>query len=122
MPLYDHPAPVDNNMVNAPDRTRSSVGTATDMGLAIHTLAARLFPICRSITGNGVRDTLAILGQQMIYCDCGCLFAETLRVSRRKTITTRGSERVERRASRALMSVALPAARMHMLSTNFMHF
>jgi len=52
-------------MVNAPDRTKSSVGTATDIGLSIHTLAARLFPICRSITGDGVRDTLAILGQQI---------------------------------------------------------
>ena len=34
-----------------------------DVGQALHDLAARLFPICRSITGNGVRRTLEILGQ-----------------------------------------------------------
>ena len=30
-------------------------------GAAMHQLAARLFPICRSITGDGVRESLAIL-------------------------------------------------------------
>ncbi len=30
-------------------------------GLELHKLAARLYPICRSITGPGVRETLAIL-------------------------------------------------------------
>ncbi|TCL74556.1 DUF4910 domain-containing protein [Rhizobium sp. BK251] len=33
----------------------------TDIGQHIYALASRLFPICRSITGNGVRDTLGIL-------------------------------------------------------------
>ena len=32
-----------------------------DCGPAMHALAAELFPICRSITGDGVRETLAIL-------------------------------------------------------------
>jgi aminopeptidase-like protein len=32
-------------------------------GEALHKLAAELYPICRSITGNGVRETLAILGR-----------------------------------------------------------
>jgi len=33
----------------------------TDTGKEIHRLARRLFPICRSITGDGVRETLKIL-------------------------------------------------------------
>ena len=33
----------------------------THLGQAMHDLAARLFPICRSITGPGVRETLRIL-------------------------------------------------------------
>ena len=32
-----------------------------DCGQWMHELAAKLFPICRSITGNGVRETLRIL-------------------------------------------------------------
>lgn len=31
----------------------------------MHALAGRLFPICRSITGDGTRATLAILGEQL---------------------------------------------------------
>jgi aminopeptidase-like protein len=33
----------------------------TSLGKQIHRLATELFPICRSITGNGVRQTLGIL-------------------------------------------------------------
>ncbi len=36
-----------------------------DDGSAIFALAAELYPICRSITGNGVRETLAILGRHV---------------------------------------------------------
>ena len=32
-------------------------------GRAMHELVARLFPLCRSITGNGVRETLRLLGE-----------------------------------------------------------
>lgn len=32
-----------------------------DLGQAMHQLMAELFPICRSITGNGVRETLKII-------------------------------------------------------------
>ena len=40
------------------------VGIA-DLGAELETLLQRLYPICRSITGQGVRDTLAILGEEM---------------------------------------------------------
>ena len=33
--------------------------------LDMHALIARLYPICRSITGDGVRETLRILGEQI---------------------------------------------------------
>lgn len=36
-----------------------------DYGRAMHQLLARLFPICRSITGDGVRETLDILRQHI---------------------------------------------------------
>ena len=32
-----------------------------DIGEEIYALAAKIYPICRSITGNGVRDTLGLL-------------------------------------------------------------
>lgn len=34
-------------------------------GQFMHDLAKRLFPICRSLTGDGVRETLAILGEHL---------------------------------------------------------
>ena len=34
-------------------------------GPALHALAARLYPICRSITGDGVRQTLGILAETL---------------------------------------------------------
>ena len=37
----------------------------TDVGLAMYDLIARLYPICRSITGDGVRETLKILAQEI---------------------------------------------------------
>ena len=36
-----------------------------DIGGELHALVSRLFPICRSITGEGVRRTLAILSEQV---------------------------------------------------------
>jgi len=34
-------------------------------GVAIHALIGELYPICRSITGNGVRQTLARLKREI---------------------------------------------------------
>ena len=39
--------------------------SATGIGDGIHALAAKLFPICRSITGDGVRQTLEIIGEHI---------------------------------------------------------
>ncbi|AMV39208.1 DUF4910 domain-containing protein [Planctomyces sp. SH-PL62] len=36
-----------------------------DMGQAMYEMIARLFPICRSITGNGVRESLAIVREHV---------------------------------------------------------
>ena len=38
-----------------------AAATTRDAGVEMHDLITRLFPICRSITGNGVRETFAIL-------------------------------------------------------------
>ncbi|HSH01831.1 MAG TPA: DUF4910 domain-containing protein [Anaerolineae bacterium] len=37
----------------------------SDMGESIYELASRLFPICRSLTGEGVRETLRILQEKI---------------------------------------------------------
>jgi aminopeptidase-like protein len=36
-----------------------------DVGERMHAFARQLFPICRSITGNGVRETLRLIGQRL---------------------------------------------------------
>lgn len=36
-----------------------------DLGRAMHDLARRLYPICRSITGEGLRETLRLLQEQL---------------------------------------------------------
>jgi aminopeptidase-like protein len=38
---------------------------AMEVGLELHEFAARLFPICRSITGDGIRRTLGLIGEQI---------------------------------------------------------
>jgi aminopeptidase-like protein len=39
--------------------------TARDVGDSMYRLATELYPICRSITGNGVRETLGILRREI---------------------------------------------------------
>lgn len=41
------------------------MGKKLEEGEKMHKLAQRLFPICRSITGNGVRETLHILKEEI---------------------------------------------------------
>lgn len=48
------------------DRVPADPGlTPPAEGLYLHDLATRLFPIHRSLTGNGVRETLAIIGEHL---------------------------------------------------------
>ena len=35
------------------------------IGAELHQFARELFPICRSITGNGIRQTLALIGKRV---------------------------------------------------------
>src|SRR5215203_1914024 len=51
---------------DAPRADPDGVGVAGESpGAAMHALARRLFPITRSITGDGVRETLRILGEHL---------------------------------------------------------
>jgi aminopeptidase-like protein len=43
----------------------ATAATPTEPGRAMHELAAELYPICRSITGDGVRRTLARLAEEI---------------------------------------------------------
>ncbi|HCF94176.1 MAG TPA: hypothetical protein DEW46_03875, partial [Verrucomicrobia bacterium] len=49
--------------MNTPDSILNILDAWSDPGRDVHRLATLLFPICRSITGNGVRDTLDILAR-----------------------------------------------------------
>jgi aminopeptidase-like protein len=42
-----------------------AVAVSQSKGAEMHAFASRLFPICRSITGNGVRETLRILSEKV---------------------------------------------------------
>src|SRR5437667_10525130 len=47
-------------------RTMSSVAEpVADVGPEMHALIGELFPICRSITGDGLRQTLRLLQQRV---------------------------------------------------------
>ncbi|HLH34422.1 MAG TPA: DUF4910 domain-containing protein [Alloacidobacterium sp.] len=40
-------------------------GRLGDLGQELHAFAASLYPICRSITGDGIRQTLAMIGKRI---------------------------------------------------------
>lgn len=44
---------------------KESVVVNTSLGQEMHTMIAALFPICRSITGDGVRETLNIIKEEI---------------------------------------------------------
>ncbi len=48
-----------------PIRAEEIGAAPADVGRRIYDLAAELYPICRSITGNGVRQSLGILGRHI---------------------------------------------------------
>lgn len=47
------------------DRLRRDAALRTETAQAMHATMAELYPFCRSITGDGVRRTLDVLGQQV---------------------------------------------------------
>jgi aminopeptidase-like protein len=47
------------------DTASEGAGEAMGDGHGMHQLVARLYPLCRSITGDGLRQTLAIIGQEI---------------------------------------------------------
>ncbi|WP_094542168.1 DUF4910 domain-containing protein [Brucella grignonensis] len=52
-----------DNRLGSPQIEDSQVHSSS--GRSIYDLASRLFPICRSLTGDGVRETLAIVGEHL---------------------------------------------------------
>ncbi len=47
------------------NNSKESGGEGGAAGRGLYEFAARLYPICRSITGNGVRQTLGLIGQRV---------------------------------------------------------
>ena len=43
----------------------------TEIGRELHRFAAELYPICRSITGDGMRRTLALIQKRIPLADRG---------------------------------------------------
>src|SRR5213596_3145222 len=49
----------------SPSHVRPKAGSVAEIGQEMHDLIAVLYPICRSITGEGVRQTLGVLRQHI---------------------------------------------------------
>lgn len=50
---------------SAPRKSAAGSGAAAGVGQQLHALASQLYPICRSITGNGVRQTLDLIARRI---------------------------------------------------------
>ena len=50
---------------SANDMTNGAIADSQSVGAELHNLITRLFPLCRSITGNGVRETLKVLTERI---------------------------------------------------------
>lgn len=61
--MTDQPSLADAALLKA---EREAVGAAA-LGQRLYDLAAAIYPICRSLTGQGVRETLAILGRHVPF-------------------------------------------------------
>ena len=59
------PDPIAAEGVPARNGRERTLGDHKDVGQRIYDIAAELYPICRSITGNGVRRSLGILGRHI---------------------------------------------------------
>lgn len=57
------PTQTSNEVKNLPDEV-SQANTAR-FGKELYAFAAKLYPICRSITGNGIRQTLDLIGERI---------------------------------------------------------
>jgi aminopeptidase-like protein len=58
-------APPGSRSDRGADDVRALVGAERGAGADLHALCARLYPFLRSITGDGVRRTLAVVGEQI---------------------------------------------------------
>src|SRR5262245_31712320 len=57
--------PEDSRTMRPTDSALGGAFESASIGSAMHSLVAELYPICRSITGDGVRRTLEIVGQHV---------------------------------------------------------
>jgi len=65
IPGLAHSATAPTPLSETRERVLRPLLTSRDIGEDIYALAAEIFPICRSIAGDGVRDTLDILGRHI---------------------------------------------------------
>lgn len=63
--LYKYTCRYLYNFVNKSDISQMSNKDNTGIGKEMHSLIQQLFPICRSITGNGVRKTLKMISEHI---------------------------------------------------------
>src|SRR5687767_15109225 len=71
MPHQDHET--HSMTISSPVRPIADLRAEVDapaLGAELHERIRRLYPICRSITGQGVRETLRLLGEEIPLDTC----------------------------------------------------